>query len=75
MSLKLRILLILNSLDIHLEIDNGGRSKINIYDKREDFTIPIVNFPFISCNIPEYGVYMSQLMHYSRACAKYSHLF
>ena len=37
-----------------------------------DFTIPIVNFPFISNNIlasPVYGVYISQLVLYSRACA------
>ena len=34
-----------------------------------------VNFPFISSNItasPAYGVYISQLVHYSRACAQYS---
>jgi len=32
---------------------------------------PIVNFPFISSNIPAaaYGVYISQLIHYSRVCA------
>ena len=45
-----------------------------LYDKRDDFTFPIVNFPFISSNIPAspaYGVYISQLLHYSRACAEY----
>jgi hypothetical protein len=34
---------------------------------------PIVNFPFISSNIPEsqaYGVYISQLIRYSRACTQ-----
>jgi hypothetical protein len=29
-------------LDLHLEIDNGGN-----YDKRDDFTFPIINFPLI----------------------------
>jgi len=62
-------------LDIHLEIDNGGRLKTILYDKCDDFTFPIVNFPFISSNIPAssaYGVNISQVMRYSRACAQYS---
>ena len=44
----------------HLEIDNDGIPKKKLYDKRDDFTFPIVIFPFISHNIPEspaYGVY------------------
>jgi len=46
-----------------------------LYDKCDDCTFPIVNFPFISSNIPAspaYGVYISQLVSYSRACAQYS---
>jgi hypothetical protein len=39
-------------LDLHLEIDNGGRLKTKLYDKRDDFTSPIVTFPFISNNNP-----------------------
>jgi hypothetical protein len=42
---------------------------------QDDFSFPIVNFPFISSNIPAspwYGVYISQLICYSRACAHYS---
>ena len=38
-------------------------------DKPNDFTFPIVNFPFINCNIPAtpaYGVYISQLIRHSR---------
>ena len=74
MSLKLRILLILKSLllDLHLEI--GGRLKTKLYDKRDDFTFPTVNIPFISISIsasPAYSVYISQLKRYSRACAQY----
>ena len=45
--------------DIHPEIDNGGRLKTKHYDKRDDFSFSIVNFPFISSNIPAspaYGV-------------------
>ena len=51
--------------NLHLEIDNGGRVKSKLYDKRDVFTFSIVNFPFISSNIPAipaYGVYISQLI-------------
>ena len=44
------------------------------YDKRDDFNFPIVNFPFICSNIPAapaYGVYIPQLIRYSRACGSY----
>ena len=61
-------------LDRHLEIDNRVRLKTNFYDKRDDFTFPIVNFPFISSNIPAsstYGALISQLIRYSRACTQY----
>ena len=81
MSLKLKILLILKKcasyLEFHVEIDNGGRLKTKLYDKRDDFTFPIGNFPFISSNIPAsptYGVYISQFKRYSRACAQYNDL-
>jgi hypothetical protein len=61
-------------LDLHLEIDNSGRLSTKLYDKRDDFTFPIVNFPFLCGNIPAapaYGVYISQLDRYSRACGVY----
>jgi hypothetical protein len=59
---------------IHLEIDNIGRLSTKLYDKRDDFKFPIVNFPFLCGNIPAapaYGVYISQLVRYSRACGVY----
>ena len=49
-------------LDLHLKIDTRGRLNTKLYDKRDDF--PIVNFPFLSGNIPmapSYGVYISQI--------------
>ena len=52
-------------LDLHLEIDTRGRSNTKLYDKRDDFDFPIVNFPFLSGNIteaPAYVVYISQLI-------------
>ena len=44
------------------------------YDKRDDFDFHIVNFPFLSSNIPSgpsYGVYISQLIRYARCCSHY----
>jgi len=43
-------------------------------EKKYYFNFPIVSFPFICCNIPAapaYGVYISQLIWYSRACGSY----
>jgi hypothetical protein len=60
--------------DLHLTIDSDGRLITKLYDKRDDFNIPIVNLysiPFIYNNIPAapaYDVYISQLIQYSRAC-------
>ena len=59
-------------LDLLLEINPDGILKSRIYDKRDDFSFPIVNFPFLSSNIPSspaYGVYMSQMIRYARACS------
>ena len=61
-------------LDLHLEIDSERWLGTKRYDKRDDFNLPIVNFPFICSNIPAapaYGVYISQLIRYSRACGSY----
>ena len=38
-----------SNLDLHLEIDNWVKLKINFYDKLDDFDFSIVNFPFTSC--------------------------
>ena len=39
-------------LDLNLYIDNSGLLKSKIYDKRDDFDFPIVNFPCLGSNIP-----------------------
>ena len=60
-------------LDCYLYLDNG-KLTTRLYDKRDDFNFPIVNFPFLSSNIPSapaYGVYISQLICYARACSNY----
>ena len=48
---------------------------IKLDDKRDAFGFHIVNFPFMSSNIPSapaYGVYASQLIRYARCCSNYS---
>jgi hypothetical protein len=60
--------------DLDLKIDSEGRLRTKLYDKRDYFNFPIVNFSFICCNIPAapaYGVYISQMIRYSRACGSY----
>jgi hypothetical protein len=43
--------------DLHMEFYNGWRIKTKLYDKRDDFSCPIGNFPFISSNIPAAPAY------------------
>ena len=65
-------------LDLHLEIDSEGWLRTKLYDKRDDFNFPIVNFPFMCSNIPAapaYGVYISQMIRYSRACDSHQDFF
>jgi hypothetical protein len=64
-------------LDLHPPIDSEGWWRTKHSDKRYDFNFPIVNFPFIYSNIPAspaYGVYISQLIRYSRVCGSYQDL-
>ena len=58
---------------IHLAIDSRGKLKTNLYVECDYFTFPIINFRFISSNIPAsptYVVYISQLVRCSWACAQ-----
>ena len=61
-------------LDLLLSIGKDGQLHTSIYDKRDDFNFHITNFPFLSSNIPTspaYGVFISQLIPYARACSSY----
>ena len=61
-------------LDLLLSIGNDGQLRTSLYDKRDDFNFHITNFPFLSSNIPSspaYGVFISQLIRYARACSSY----
>ena len=61
-------------LDLLLSIWRDGQLHISIYDKRDGFNFHITNFPLLSSNIqssPAYGVFISQLIRYARACSSY----
>ena len=63
-----------NYLDLTFIIESNNRLYTKLYDKRDDFDFHIVNFPFLSSNIPSspsYGVYISQLIRYARCCLYY----
>ena len=47
---------------------------VKLYGKREDLDFELINFPSLTSNIlvgPAYGVYISQLLRYCRACDSY----
>ena len=55
--------------------DNNNNITTKLYDKRDAFGFHIVNFPFMSNNIPAapaYGIYASQLIRYARCCSNYN---
>ena len=62
-------------LDLLFMRDRSNNITTKLYDKRDAFGFHIVNFPFMSSNIPSapaYGVYASQLVRYARCCSNYS---
>jgi hypothetical protein len=44
-------------LDLQLEIESEGRLRTKLFDKRDDFNVPIVNFPFIKFTV--YNIVLS----------------
>ena len=59
-------------LDLLFTRDRSNNITTKLYDKRDAFGFHIVNFPFMSSNIPSapaYGVYASQLVRYARCCS------
>lgn len=55
-------------LDLDIKIVNC-RLHTKIYDKRDDFSFLIVNFPFLDGNVPlvpSYGIYIAQLVRFDR---------
>ena len=58
-------------LDLNLSITKGIVSS-KIYDKRDDFNLEIVNFPFLDGDVPRFpssGVYISQLIRFAKMCS------
>ena len=63
-----------NYLDLTFIIESNNRLHTKLDDKHDDFDFHIVNFPFLSSNIPSspsYGLYISQLIRYARCCSYY----
>ena len=61
-------------LDLLLSIWRDGQFHTSIYDKRDDLNFHITKLPFLSSNIlssPAYGVFISQIIRYARACSSY----
>ena len=61
-------------LDLQFETDNEVLLRKKLYDKRDNFNLPILNFSSICSNIPAAPanrVDVSQLIRYSRACGSY----
>ena len=57
-------------LDININVI-GIDIHTSVYDKRDDFGFPIVNFPWLSGDVPRlpsYGIYISQLLQFARRC-------
>ena len=64
-----------NLLQLLFTRDRSNNITTKLYDKRDAFGFHMVNFPFMSSNIPSapaYGVYASQLIRYARCCSNYS---
>ena len=62
-------------LDLLFIRDKSNNITNKLYDKSDAFGFHIVNFPFMSSNIPSasaYGVYASQLIRYAHCCSNYS---
>ena len=55
-------------LDLNMKVI-GSKIYTSVYDKRDDFGFPIVNFPWLSGDVPRlpsYGIYISQLVQFAR---------
>ena len=66
-------------LDLLFIQDKSNNITTKLYDKRDTNGFHIMNFPFMSSNIPSapaYGVYYaSQLIRYARCCSNYSNFY
>ena len=57
-------------LDLNIKVI-GYNIHTSVDDKRDEFEFPIVNFPWLSVDVPKlpsYGIYISQLVRFARCC-------
>ena len=57
-------------LDLNIKVI-GSDIHTSVYDKHDDFGFPIVNFPWLSVDVPRlplYGIYILQLVRFARCC-------
>ena len=60
--------------DLTFTTEKDGKLFTKLYNKRNDFDFHIVNFPFLSSNIPSGSssvVYISQIIRYARCTSYY----
>ena len=58
-------------LDFNVKVI-GSDIHISVYNKRDGFGFPIVNFPWLSGDVPRlpsFGIYISQLVRFARCCS------
>ena len=61
-------------LDLNIKVV-GSDVHTSVYDKRDDFGFPIINFPWFSGDVPRlpsYVVYISQPVRFARCCTSVS---
>ena len=52
----------------------GKDNHTNVYDKRDDFGCPIINFPWLNGDVPRlpsYVIYISQLVRFAMCCTSF----
>ena len=57
-------------LDLNIKVI-GSDIHTSVYDKRDDFVFPIVNFQWLSGDfprLPSYGIHISHLVRFARCC-------
>ena len=57
-------------LDLNIKVI-GSDIHTSVYHKRDDFGFPIINFLWLSGDVPRlssYGIYISQLVRFARCC-------
>ena len=63
-------------IDLNIKvIGSDVHTSTSVYDERDDFGFPIVNFPWLSGDVPRlpsYAVYISQLVRFARCCTSVS---